>query len=422
MNISYRKILNKNHLILSNFNIDAFNSNYLVNILINNSIDGLLYTELNIIDSMPNLYYDITSKHSLSAFLENKKIGSNLLCSILTHLHRLLETLDKYMLDSCYILLSPDLIYLNPESKIPCFCYCPITENSIEYSLTNNLKILMEYIIANLDYNDKDAVASAYTLHQKCINGTFSINDLLFSIDNNTPESETSSNAFLCESEYTADLPESNPTYYTPESGNNFSFFAFLGFIGIIFISLLFILSAIYFYFMKKSISLNLFTVLFLIGIVIFLLSLPYFNNKRKFIKYMENNKKISDEKSFKNNDNNNIIMPIGDTVLINHASGTSVPHLIYTGNDFNQDIALTGFPFTIGKIKENSDCIIENSLISRIHARFYFKDSCYYIEDMNSSNGTYINSIPTVPHTLTEINDGDFITFAHLTYIFKLS
>ncbi len=113
--------------------------------------------------------------------------------------------------------------------------------------------------------------------------------------------------------------------------------------------------------------------------------------------------------------------MPIGETVLINNNTSFTAPHLLYNGNDFSEDIELSEFPFTIGKLPDSVNYIIDNALISRIHARFYFKEDCYYIEDLNSSNGTYVNNVPISPHTMTEIHDGDYITLACLTYIFKL-
>ena len=63
---------------------------------------------------------------------------------------------------------------------------------------------------------------------------------------------------------------------------------------------------------------------------------------------------------------------------------------------------------------------VISHPMISRIHAKVQFQDGHYYLEDMNSSNGTYLNMTLIQPHTLTEIHPGDQITFAHLTYIFQ--
>ena len=43
-----------------------------------------------------------------------------------------------------------------------------------------------------------------------------------------------------------------------------------------------------------------------------------------------------------------------------------------------------------------------------------------YYIEDMNSKNGTYLNGIPAEPHEKIKIEIGDKIRIATFEYIFR--
>lgn len=46
-----------------------------------------------------------------------------------------------------------------------------------------------------------------------------------------------------------------------------------------------------------------------------------------------------------------------------------------------------------IGRNAEN-DIVIENLAVSKQHARIVKQDGVYYIEDLNSTNGTYLNKI----------------------------
>jgi pSer/pThr/pTyr-binding forkhead associated (FHA) protein len=46
-----------------------------------------------------------------------------------------------------------------------------------------------------------------------------------------------------------------------------------------------------------------------------------------------------------------------------------------------------------IGRNAEN-DIVIENLAVSKLHARIMKQEGAYYIEDMNSTNGTYLNKI----------------------------
>ena len=46
-----------------------------------------------------------------------------------------------------------------------------------------------------------------------------------------------------------------------------------------------------------------------------------------------------------------------------------------------------------IGRNAEN-DIVVENLAVSKLHARIVKQDEAYYIEDLNSTNGTYLNKI----------------------------
>ena len=461
MNTSYKKILNKSKLILSDFDIESFSQTYLIKMLINNDISGLLSTELNLVNSCPILSYDITSKHSVMSVLENKKVDYSLFSSIMQGLHRLCYTLNDFMLDNCYLLLSPEYIFLDGSMRQAFFCYCPVCENNSTYSLSTQLRLFLEYIISKLNYDDRDCVAHVYSLHQKCINDSLCPDDLIYNLreesaglpDDNLQEvynnaSEDSINRF------------SENTFYTDNNGVNFvginsnkinpnkissnddifvnnnapfyicglpaGTFLVVTMLGIF--SLFTIIFGLYMYFIRNAISPALALLIGLFGPVLLILYIPSALRKRTGGKVRCQSslksppspapEDFSVSASKKALDN---IMPIGETVLINPNKALAVPHLVYNGSDFCDDIELTDFPFTIGKLSDTVNHIMDNALISRIHARFYLKEDCYYVEDLNSSNGTYVNNVPLSPHTMTEIHDGDCITFACLTYIFKL-
>ena len=59
-----------------------------------------------------------------------------------------------------------------------------------------------------------------------------------------------------------------------------------------------------------------------------------------------------------------------------------------------------------IGRNAEN-DIVIENLAVSKMHARIVEQDGAYYIEDLNSTNGTYLNKIKI---TKKDLKDNDII------------
>jgi len=50
---------------------------------------------------------------------------------------------------------------------------------------------------------------------------------------------------------------------------------------------------------------------------------------------------------------------------------------------------------------------------ISRRHASVHFENSIWFIKDLNSANGVYINGNKIVPETLIAIKDGDLVSLS---------
>ncbi len=89
----------------------------------------------------------------------------------------------------------------------------------------------------------------------------------------------------------------------------------------------------------------------------------------------------------------------------------TSVIHLGKPNDRIPPDIDVSGFP--------NSE------IVSRIHADIRLEGDAYYIEDVGSSNGTYINNLPLVLGNRHRLRPGDRIGLGKgdkVTFLFQLS
>lgn len=66
--------------------------------------------------------------------------------------------------------------------------------------------------------------------------------------------------------------------------------------------------------------------------------------------------------------------------------------HLVINGeSDSGQEITLDQSDLILGR-DPGTDVVIESPGVSRQHARIFFQDGLYVIEDLNSSNGTFVN------------------------------
>lgn len=93
-------------------------------------------------------------------------------------------------------------------------------------------------------------------------------------------------------------------------------------------------------------------------------------------------------------------------SIDLNHK--LSVIHIGKSSQLFTPDIDISKFP--------------NSSFVSRIHANIYKEENAYFIEDMGSRNGTYLNSQLLLPKTRYTLKTGDRISLTKkdlLTFVF---
>lgn len=86
----------------------------------------------------------------------------------------------------------------------------------------------------------------------------------------------------------------------------------------------------------------------------------------------------------------------------------------IHYAKNVEEDFTLDKRTTAIGRDKEN-DLVIDSPGVSSRHARINVEDN-YYITDLRSTNGTYVNGKKILHHKLT---DGDTIAIAGIPVIF---
>ena len=73
-----------------------------------------------------------------------------------------------------------------------------------------------------------------------------------------------------------------------------------------------------------------------------------------------------------------------------------------------------------IGKKKGEVDLVLEEASVSRIHARITNVDGKYYLEDLNSTNGTFRNGLRMQPYEKKMLEEGDEIKCGKVAFIFR--
>lgn len=84
------------------------------------------------------------------------------------------------------------------------------------------------------------------------------------------------------------------------------------------------------------------------------------------------------------------------------------------------QRILLATLPCLVGKDKTLVNHIIADTSVSRIHAKFFAEQEMIWMQDLNSTNGTYHNGMRLNPNERVKLEPEDEIGFGQVQFIFR--
>jgi hypothetical protein len=132
--------------------------NYQYKMLAANRIRGLLACSGRTIDCREYLYYDISSRQSLTDLFERRPVRGSDLNRILEDLVHVEETLTEYLLDTSHLLMDPACIYMDFREQTCSFVYYPGEEEE------GGPEKLFSFLADRIDGRDKQAAALIYRL------------------------------------------------------------------------------------------------------------------------------------------------------------------------------------------------------------------------------------------------------------------
>ncbi len=107
-----------------------------------------------------------------------------------------------------------------------------------------------------------------------------------------------------------------------------------------------------------------------------------------------------------------------GKTIYIEESHIKEEPALYKPDGELAEK--LLELPFVIGKKKENVHLVINDYSVSRVHAKITREEGIYYIEDLNSTNGTFKNGLRLQPYEKRKLEKGDELKFGKTEYVYR--
>jgi hypothetical protein len=407
--VNYYKDFKHNYLILKNEN--AQGDVYQCRMITGNRIEGLLACQERHINDELLLYYEITSRQSLQSIYESSRMGMKELNGFFMQLQRVLEGISRYLLDERYLMLKPEFIFMDIETKELSFLYYPF-EPEEDY-----MTVLLEFLADRVDSEDKDAVRLVYKMLDLCMKEQFVLDEVLKWFEEDYAEGNETEGR---EPEY-QDFPPQEIPLAPKEENKKVTFIPTIGILRL-FLPLLpaAVLFCIYKMYQLSDRELVWFWAALLLDGVIFLAGICFFLYKTVKDKKTEKEEEgLYREQSLYEQVNVMTQQSYGNTVFIPWMENCE-NKLYGTGKGNKNHIDLNRLPLTVGKLAGSVDMVIDDSSISRRHVKFAREGNRIFMTDLNSTNGTFKNGLRLLPNTSEVLEPGDEIRLGKLKFIYR--
>ena len=355
MDFEIKKEGNEKYLLVRNLKFDE--NNFQIQMVLNNNIKSLLPLKIKNVNNEKELLYDITGMTTIGIAYEKSLIKKEDLVSLVLAIKRLEENLKEYLLCADNIKFDLDYIYYKSKQNQYYFVYCPMEVD--DYNL--QMKTLFNQLLDHVNYNDREAVTIAYGMQEITSRDDFTLDELMgFAL-----ETKEDHEPIVIED----DEDELDEEEIEKECEETF-------------------LDKIKKIFHKKS--------------------------KEEIIKKEDNIYIEETEETFVFDTDN---LSDEDATVLLTMNAAEYIILKSTNREPSIVIAPDKYPFIIGKSKRSSDYRISSSVVSRVHSRINCEYGEFTIEDLNSTNGTFVNDERLKPHEIKNIEKGNVIKIADIEF-----
>lgn len=386
-------------------------------LILKKKLPGLIPVERCFMDGRGEYWYQITGKQSLDTYCRLQDVSVAFIEQVILSVCSEIEILEWNLLDINCLQLEPELVYISNQTQEVLFCVYP--ENTQDISL--GFQQLMEYLLTRIDHKDEEMVRLGYGIYEKTLREGYNILDIREFIvqrrNERNPQiqdnSEMDGLGKVTEGKRKSDkVAKQDRIRNVDRTGKQEEK-------GVL----------------KKQVEeacpvsetgvrdwrngLGKTQEIWAAmqetwGHIRKLLKTPLIPERTK-------KKELSQADFFYDTEEEEELEPVIEihpTVCIGQGNLREEGLLLYEGRDTYPDYHIQKEVCTVGK-DQASDLLLQKETVSRHHAKIRKMEDGYYIEDLNSTNGTYLNDELLSYKEPRLLHSSDLICFADVKYRF---
>ncbi len=355
-------------------------------------IKGLLPCNLRYINGQVYLYYDISFTQSVAQLFSTKTICRQWVKDFLWGMRQIRQQMGRFLLDDANLLWHPHQIFQDLEKNDFYFIYVPYCAEDQGFGE------LMDFLVERIDYEDNGLVECVYRMHEKySAMGEAYLKEQIYEdakkldvseekqiretaapvVAKDTPGEEVKP-AQLTEPTVEAEVRESKKGIFYFLDGRNKK---------------------------QKDERMNV-----------------YPQTKKAMGRYAVCEDTVYADTSGRGGGTEELRTeePMGRTVYMEEVRDCKEETEGLYSQTGQLLLLLDRQTVILGKKKEEADCVIEDISVSRMHARITRDKSELYLEDLNSTNGTFKNGLRLQPYEKRRLEKEDEIRLGKITLFFR--
>ena len=402
----------KSYLLIEDSNIEK---NYIFQMIVRNKIPGLLECRTRYIEDNSYCSYDVSSKRSLEQEYADKKMNFQNLMELFYGLNEIINRANEYLLNHSHFIMEPKFLFKDMETEELHCLYFP--DVKAETEKREMYRPLADFLLDKIDHRDEYAVNVAYHFYKISKEEYFSFDTFVGFIEKE---------ALLAQAKEKREKEKCVQIKETQTSVSEIGEQAVRGFSyieeniggqenspkwwisGVLFI--VGALMTVGYFLIPVLHSYALYILLpgltgSILGIGLLIRNIIILFREKEEDTYIQETEPVRVEEYFDDTlDDVTVFFDQEQYIRLKWKEGR-----------FSKEYLLEEFPVTVGKLKESVQIVINDFSVSRLHARIRKQGNILYLQDLDSTNGTYVNQKRLQTGEEAIINRGDEIQFGKI-------